>query len=503
MISTWMGISIILVFSGLMFFLFKVILNNILHTQKKSYKVLGVAFILFVIHVCVWVYLRNNIKIHSNLEIYFIFTISILATYVLIDLFNFLFIEYYLSKKKKVYIPPLVHRVIFIAIFFLAVVFLLRFILNFNPFALVTVSAVITAVLGFALQDTFGSFFAGLNLGRVLRIGDWVCIGDIEGMIIKTDWVRIQLRNWKGDCIVIPNSVVSKQIFVNYSMPEKKHACYIEVGTSYQDPPNKVKNILIDIALGTKGVLKDPYPCVRLMGYGDFSINYRLVVWIEDYSYRGEIKNEIYTKIWYQLKRNNVTIPFPIRTVLMSTEDKEERKREEEERINRLIEILKKVDFLNALSDQDLLKLVSYLKIRTYGKGEIVIKKGEKGESLYVIESGKVEVSVIHKGERKVLAQLGESDFFGEMSLLTGERRSADVTTLEDTIFLEICKKDFAFILSREPKLAEEMSKILVKREMMTKEELTKEMGKHKKEDEVEKASNKFLRRIKRFFTIS
>lgn len=490
MMHTWIGISIILIVAVFLFFVFKLILNSILPERKKSYRIIGTTFVLFVMHICIWMYLIDiNIKIQKNLGIYFIFTISILAVYILIFLFDLLFMEYYLSKKKRVYIPPLVQRVIFIAIFSLAVVFLLRFVLNFNPFALVTVSAVITAILGFALQDTFGSFFAGLTIGRFLRIGDWVSVGDNEGIIINTDWMRIQLRNWKGDCLIIPNNIISKQIFVNYSMPRRERACYLDIGTSYQDPPNKVKNILMEIALNTNRVLKNPPPWVRLRSYGDFSINYRLVVWIDDYSLYREIKSEIYTKIWYQFKRNNITIPFPIRTVLTATKSEEEIEKEENRRINRLMGILKKVDFLNILSDQDLLRLISCLRTRIYGEGEMVIKKGEKGESFYIIESGKVEVSIFHKGERRVLAKLEEGDFFGEMSLLTGEGRNADVITLEDTKFLELHKEDFAFILTKEPKLAEKMSRILAERETRIKEELTKEIKKQIKGDEVERIS--------------
>ena len=112
---------------------------------------------------------------------------------------------------------------------------------NLNVFAVS--SLVIGYIVGNATQDTLGNLFAGLalNAERPFQIGDWVTVGGHTGVLVDTTWRATRLHTKANDYIVIPNSSIAKESIVNYSRPTRSHACYLQVGVSYDTPPNKVR----------------------------------------------------------------------------------------------------------------------------------------------------------------------------------------------------------------------------------------------------------------------
>lgn len=98
------------------------------------------------------------------------------------------------------------------------------------------------------------------------------------------------------------------------------------------------------------------------------------------------------------------------------------------------------------------------------GKGQNIVTEGEPGDAMYVIVSGLVEVWTKRGGKKIVLAELKEGDFFGEISLVTGEVRTATVTALKETRLMKLNKSDFDEISAQYPKVLEVTRKILDKR---------------------------------------
>ena len=119
---------------------------------------------------------------------------------------------------------------------------------NLNVFAVS--SLVIGYIVGNATQDTLGNLFAGLalNAERPFHIGDWVTVGGHTGVLVDTTWRATRLQTKANDYIVIPNSAIAKESIVNYSRPTRNHACYLQVGVSYDTPPNKVRNVILAAA---------------------------------------------------------------------------------------------------------------------------------------------------------------------------------------------------------------------------------------------------------------
>ena len=116
---------------------------------------------------------------------------------------------------------------------------------------------------------------------------------------------------------------------------------------------------------------------------------------------------------------------------------------------------LRNVPIFTDLSDSDLTKIASKMVPRVYEKGQMILLEESMGETFFIITQGAVKVTRLSADGREViLAILGESDFFGEMSLLDGEGRSANIVANEDAKVLTLSRNDFLDCLESYPKIA-------------------------------------------------
>jgi len=428
-----------------------------------------------------------------------------LTILIILNILDNLFVEKFLKARHKVEIPVLLHELIRIVLLVLILFVIISKVFQAKLSTLLVSSAVVSAVIGLALQDVLGNIVAGvaLHVGKPFKVGDWVRVTDQMGAVVQTSWRSTTIRTLEGDFVIIPNGSISKEEITNYSAPNPRHAEYIQVGTRYELPPNQVKEAMIDAALQTPGVLSEPRPRVRLREYSDFSINYRMKYWIDDFPRYPDIKDEIMTSIWYLFRRRNIGIPFPIRDVNLYTITPELRETERAQRVAAILEVLDEVEVLSPLSAEEKRQLAEGMRVHRYALGEHIVHQGEEGDCFFVLTSGRVEVSATDEGGfSTVLAQLGEGDFFGEMSLLTGERRSATVRALEDTEVIVVDKANFSQVITKNPSIAESLSEILEQRLA----ENAAKMAELEKERPREKVSlesrTSLLKRIRGFFRL-
>ena len=119
------------------------------------------------------------------------------------------------------------------------------------------------------------------------------------------------------------------------------------------------------------------------------------------------------------------------------------------------VEHLRKVPIFSDLSDSDLKKISEKMISRLYEKGKMILLEQSQGETFFIIISGVVKVTRLSDDGREViLAILGESDFFGEMSLLDGEGRSANIVANEQSEVVTLSRSDFLDCLQKYPKIA-------------------------------------------------
>ena len=129
------------------------------------------------------------------------------------------------------------------------------------------------------------------------------------------------------------------------------------------------------------------------------------------------------------------------------------------------IELLKKVSLFEGLNDHELKALADTTLTRTFPKDNVIILAEDRGDTLFVIQSGRVKVSIVSEDGREViLSTLGEGDFFGDMSLLDGKPRSANVTATEETALLMLRRDDFIRLIQTIPQIAIKLLAVLAGR---------------------------------------
>jgi small-conductance mechanosensitive channel len=377
-------------------------------------------------------------------------------------------IEIPLRIRGKKSIPRITRDFILLMCYAILVFVVLRLKSNINLISLVTTSAALTVVLGFAAQSLLSNFFFGLvlQIERPFDIGDWIQVGDFTGIVTGINWKSTKLLTRDKILINIPNAEITGRIFLNYSKPDRKVRSTISVGIDYDTPPDQVKKVILDVLQRHPKVLKHPVPDILLTGFGDSAIQYEVRFWHENFSNEPKIKSDIGILIWYALRRNDITIPFPIRTVHHAHEERIHHTTVREHRCNDMVRMFERVPVLSPLSPEERTLLARQVKIEPFGDGEKIVRQQEAGDSLYIITRGRCEVLLESPGQQlRQVAVLQKGDFFGEMSLLTGEPRTATVRALQDTEVIKIQKDVFSEIISANSGISEYLGQVLAERQ--------------------------------------
>ncbi|MBK7781525.1 MAG: mechanosensitive ion channel [Ardenticatenia bacterium] len=364
-------------------------------------------------------------------------------------------------------------------------------------------STIASAAIGLALQDVLRGVVAGLVLQAEspFSLGDWVQISGHEGRVEQLNWRTATLRTRENNLVVIGNDKITGEDIVNFSRPDPRHAQDVFVGLGYECPPEQVKAVLLTAAGEVVEVVADPAPRAFTMSYDDFSIGYRLRYWITDPEAAPRIRDRIMSRFWYGLRRAGMAIPFPIRDVNLRAvpPDADERRRDAER--EDIAAVLRPLALLAPLSDDQIDVLAAGARRQVHAPGEILLREGAPGDSLLVISRGRLGVAVGGPDGRVVpVTERGPGEIVGEMSLLTGEPRTATVSALAETETIDVGKHLFAQVLLADPAIAEGLSVILVRRVLEQKARVS-EAGSNPEAPVSEHGLRRELQgRIRRFF---
>lgn len=343
--------------------------------------------------------------------------------------------------------PNIVQDAIIVAVFLLIATFVLRE-------KLLTTSAVGAVVIGFALQDTLGNMFAGLaiQVEKPFHVGHWITVGEFEGLVTEITWRATKLRTKAGNLVVVPNNIMSKEGITNYSEPAIPTRMQVDVGVSYSSPPNEVKSAILEAITPDPLVLKTPSPEVLVLDFGSSAIVYRTRFWIADYAKDEVSCDHVRSSIYYIFRRRGIEIPFPIQTEIQVPYEPPTRSAERAAELERMV---RNVELLAPLSDAERAELVAASPERLYAAGEHIVVQGQPGASMFVICSGRVRVTVGASAQEVAVTEQG--GYFGEMSLLTGDPRTATVAAIVDTVLLEITADTFRRIVMANPAIVEQI----------------------------------------------
>jgi len=369
----------------------------------------------------------------------------------------YFFFDFLVLKKQGIHYPKLVKDVLVFILFVVGVLLILNYYLGIKPTALLTTSAVLTVVVGFALQDVLGNLFSGiiLNFEDSFKIGDWVRIGEREGRVEQFGWRSFKVRTIDRELIVIPNQSASKAEVLIYGGGRQPVALKIQVGAGYQDSPDRVTTAILKALEAVSGVRVEPQPVVQLVDFGDFALNYVVKFWIDDYDRHNLIASDVRRRIWYAFQRQGIEIPVPKRDVYLKQEQGGGIS------LEALAAVLKRNDVLAAIEEDDFRDLLGAVTYKVFGGGETIIREGEEGEYFYHVYSGRV--SILKDGQ--AIALLGPGDFFGEISLVTGDKTSATVTADQESIVILVSSARFRQVIDMNETMAMKLSALITRRQ--------------------------------------
>jgi small-conductance mechanosensitive channel/CRP-like cAMP-binding protein len=395
-------------------------------------------------------------------------------------------------RKARFPMPGVLHGFI-LAVIYLALVFMiLKGILGINITPFLATSAILTAVLGLALQGVLSNILAGLSLHftRSFSRGDWVKIGETEGIVMETNWRETRILDRASNMIILPNNAVASGTLTNFSQPDNKAAITLPLKVGYEAAPALVLGTLTASAREVPEVVASPAPLAYILGYDDLGVSYLLKFWIQDYQRKFSITTEVGRRVWYKFKRLGIAIPMPVAGQLARVLDAVD-KGGAEEAAGKAVE-RNLVDLLNSsflrhqegdkagqaiLTDAEARELAALVRRVVFTPEETLFRQGEKGEACYVVARGKVKGRITTEEDGKSFSSefhTGPGGIVGEMSLFTGMPRTATVSVDEESELLEIDAAAFVELLARNPGLADAVAEIVSQRNRNNLESLRK-----------------------------
>ena len=314
-----------------------------------------------------------------------------------------------------------------------------------------------SVVIGLALQEPLGNIVSGLMLlfERPLNVGDWVTADGVTGKVIEINWRSVHIETPTRELRVVPNVSLYKSAFSNLSRPTFVRTEVIEVGFGYNDPPNRVKELMLELLTTTPGVLSDPGPAVRTVNYADFSVIYRLIFSVARQEELAITRDCIMTRLWYAAKRAGLTIPYPIQMEYSPSESPNPDPPTPRELLRN------HPRFVPAIRDEN----SAAPRIVDYAVGEMLQSPVSRLDGVGLILSGSASMLAIDgTGEMVSVGDLVAGECFG--SHFTAGSRGDDVQIRANTDVSVMVFEDKAMdaLLNQSPGLASEIGETIESR---------------------------------------
>ncbi len=468
--------------------------------KRRAGVPLGVLFQLFCLtlafYAAMWFYgVQADWRNHVGAALFLLSTAFFVA---LLDRYLW---DLYWERKRRATIPQFLRQVIALFIYLIALLLVLSvgYHAEGQLRGILAGSGIAAIVLGFATQDLFGGIIAGiaLQISKPYKVGDWLHIQERFAEVMEINWRSTRLRTNDGIYLDIPNYQIARNPIINLHYPTEVHAMRIRVGIDYNVPPNRVKDALHRAASSSEGVLPDPPTRVFVVDFAESAVIYEVKYSMGNHRAFNEVSDAVRTNIWYELRRQQIKIPFPIRTLQMDRGPKRT--------IDALAEarsIMRNEPLFDCMNDTQLENVLQNSKIHHYGRGERLIQEGATGDSMFVMLRGNAAVSVARNGTSVRVGAMRQGDCFGEFALLTGEPRSATIRAENDCEVLEIGKPVMAEVLRESPECLSALSDLLAKRKLEG-EGIVKDaaLPQEQQKRESEYRSN-FLRRLRTVFEL-
>ncbi len=350
-----------------------------------------------------------------------------------------------------------------ILVWLAAVLLVLQYVYGVRVPGLLAGSGVVALIIGLALQTLLGNLLAGmaLHFERPFSTGDWLLVDDMHGRVVEVSWRSTRLVTTDDVLIDVPNSQIVSNTITNFANPTPRHAVHATIGLHYDVPPARAQRVLARAAASVAGIA----------GSGTRRVREGVRRFVDHVQREGvdrrsatifrQVLSDLRSHCWYA-----VTWPawrFRSRSSPCTTRRPIERRRSRGPPRAARCRGNPIFSFLTAEQIEGLLRDSAFV---LFSATEHVIDQGAEGDSMFLLVKGRVEVRRTRDGRTTVVAHLGAGDCFGEMSVLTGEPRSATVVAQDEVEAVEIPKTAFAALIRDNPDVVGRLSELLAKRQL-------------------------------------
>lgn len=342
---------------------------------------------------------------------------------------------------------------------------------------IIATSAVVTVVLGLSLQATLGNVLGGiaLQLDDSIHVGDWVQLASgQQGRIVAIRWRHtvVETRNW--DTIIVPNGTLLGENIVILGQRQDQpvqHRMWVYFNVDFRYSPEEVINVVDDALQGTPipHVAASPAPhciCFDFAREGGDSMGYYAVrYWLNELAADDPTSSAVRVRIYVALKRAGIPLAVPGQAVWVSVDDPQNKERKLQRELQHRAAVLEQIEMFAGLSADDRNRLAEGMRPAPFGRGEIITRQDSAAHWLYVLNKGECEVRVHGEGGvEKAVARLAAPNVFGEMGVMTGERRTASVVAASEVECYRIDKDVFKSVLRNRPDMVDHISQVMARR---------------------------------------
>lgn len=365
-----------------------------------------------------------------------------------------LVVEWLLVQRVGVVMPRLARDVVSLVLYVVVTAMVLRSAAGV-ALNLTVPTAVLTVLVGLAMQETLGTLLSGLTLAweRRLETGVWIEIDGLEGAVEELGWRSLVLRTNLDERILVPNSQVAKARMKILGTGDPPVAYRVHMHVAYSVPPHAVKKLLREACRDLPFTVSEPAPRLLAIKFDENGVLYECRLWTREPRRHNDIVDSLLTRAHAAFLREGFEIPLPQRVVrqgALPLAATAERCREALARCPLFADL--PVDAMSALAGAS--------RWLEYAPLEVVVREGDESRALYVVGLG--EAAVLHGGEE--VARVSAGEVFGEIAFLSGEPRSATVRAADALGVVEIDSRALRALLTDHEELAEELAGRMVAR---------------------------------------
>jgi small-conductance mechanosensitive channel len=378
----------------------------------------------------------------------------------------------YLRRKRKRNTPALIEDILTIALVVLGASIGLFFEAGVSFAGLLTASGATAIVLGIALQAVIQDVFSGLSLNfdGSYAIGDWLTIysehfpepvyGQVQGITWRTTFLHLP----DGRRLMVPNHLMTSNPVMNHSRPSGPKRLIVEFPVSNNFSGDRAMSILLGEAyraVRDTPLAQEPEPDILIDRFDSDSAFFHIRFWADPNEVNPQVAQSLMATAMHRAAQS-FKVPSPVTQVqLVPLPDDHDTKRMEARDALGHVPIFKDV-----LDVRQLDALFSACVVRTLPSDTVFIRQGDTGTSMFVILEGATRVSILAQGEARSVAVLVAGDIVGELSLMTGEPRTATVTSLTSVSVLEVTKQSIETLLKDTPELLDKFGQVLAARQL-------------------------------------